>query len=71
MTRWYASRVDPLRLDDLARARATPPGERARQTLEAMRTGIRLKRASLRLLHPSKPPEEIEALLQRWLERDD
>jgi hypothetical protein len=63
--------MDPLRLDDIERARATPPSERARQTLAAMRTGIVLKRASLRVRFPSATPEEIDELLQRWLERDD
>ena len=63
--------MDPLREDDVARARATSPEERARQTLEVMRTGIRLKRASLSTRYPSKAPEEIDALLQRWLERDE
>jgi hypothetical protein len=63
--------VDPLRRDDIERARATPPEERAKQALEAMRTGIRLKRASLAARHPNESPEEIEARLQRWLERDE
>jgi hypothetical protein len=63
--------MDPLRREDIERARATTPEERARQTLEAMRTGIRLKRAALRTRSPSATSEEIEAQLQRWLERDD
>ena len=63
-------RVDPLRSDDIERARATSPEERARQALEMMRTGIRLKRAALAVRHPSCSPEELDALLQRWLERD-
>jgi hypothetical protein len=63
--------VDPLRSDDLARARAASPEERARDALSAMRTGIRLKEAALRLRNPSASDEEIEAMLCRWLERDD
>jgi len=63
--------MDPLRRDDLERARATPAEERARQTLEVMRSGFRLKRAALRTRFPSASPEEIDALFQRWLERDD
>jgi hypothetical protein len=59
--------VDPLRRDDLERARATSPEERARQALEAMRTGIRLKRAGLRVRFPEASPEEIEDHLARWL----
>jgi hypothetical protein len=31
--------MDALRRDDIERARATPPEEKARQALEAMRTG--------------------------------
>jgi phosphohistidine phosphatase SixA len=63
--------MDPLRLDDIQRARATSPEERARQTLEAMRTGIRFKRAALEVRFPSATSAEIDSLLQRWLERDD
>jgi hypothetical protein len=52
--------------------RTTPPAEKARQAFDLMRTGIRLKRAALRARHPDAPPEEIESLLQAWLdERDD
>jgi hypothetical protein len=69
--RWYDCYVDRLRQDDLNRARATPPGERARQALEAMRTGIRLKKAALRARFPDAPEDEIEQRLRRWLERDD
>jgi hypothetical protein len=61
--------VDPLRRDDIERARATPPEARARQALDAAATGIRLKRAGLVARHPKATPEEIDALLQLWLER--
>jgi hypothetical protein len=61
--------MDPLRRDDIERARATPPEERAKQALEAMRTGIRLKRAALRARHPQAPAEQIEELLRAWLAR--
>jgi len=63
--------MDPLRRDDIERARATSPEEKARQTLEAMRTGFRLKRAALQTRFPAATPEEIERLFQRWLERLD
>jgi hypothetical protein len=63
--------MDRLRRDDIERARATPPEERARQALEAMRTGIRLKRAALIARYPDALAEEIDARLQRWLERDE
>jgi hypothetical protein len=62
--------MDRLRQDDVERARATPPAERARQALEAMRTGIRLKRAALRTRFPGAADHEIEERLRRWLERD-
>ena len=63
--------ADPLHEDDVALARRTTPTERARQTLDLMRTGYRLKRAALRARYPRAPEEEIEALFQRWLESDD
>ncbi len=63
--------MDPLTRDDIERARTTPPEEKARQALEMMRTGIRLKRAGLRARHPHVSAEEIELRLQRWLERDE
>ena len=63
--------MDALRRDDIERARATPPEEKARQALEAMRTGIRLKRAALRARDPEASSEEIERRLQLWLERNE
>ena len=60
--------VDRLRALDIERARTTSPEEKARQAFEAMRTGIRLKRAGLRARHPEATTEEIEELLHRWLE---
>lgn len=64
------SLVDPLRRDDVERARATSPEERARQAFDAMRTGVRLKRAALRARDPGASGEEIEARVRRWLERN-
>jgi hypothetical protein len=63
--------VDPLRRDDIERARATTAEEKARQTLEMMRTGFRLKRAGLRARHPAATEGELDAMLQRWLDRDE
>jgi len=62
--------MDPLRHDDLERARRTPPEERAMQALELMRTGIRLKRIALRERFPEASEAEIEQRLRRWLARD-
>jgi hypothetical protein len=63
--------MDRLRLDDIERARSTPPGEKLSQALEMMAAGIRLKRAALRSRHPRSSDEEIDAMLQRWLESDE
>jgi kynureninase len=63
--------VDALRRDDIERARAASPEEKARQAFDAMRTGIRLKRAALRERDPQATAEQIEQRLQRWLERDE
>lgn len=63
--------MDPLRQDDLERARNTPPAMKLREALEAMATGIRLKRVSLRRRHPNASEEALDAMLRAWLERDD
>jgi hypothetical protein len=63
--------VDPLRRDDIERARRTPPDERTRQALEAMRTGIRLKQMALRARFPEESEAQLEARLRRWLARDE
>jgi len=66
--------MEPLRRDDIALALAAARGVagRARATaLDAVDTGIRLKRAALRARAPNVTEEEIDAQLQRWLERDE
>ncbi len=63
--------MDALRQDAIEMARRTTPEERARQTLEMMRAGFRLKRAALRARHPAESEAEIDARFQRWLEADD
>jgi hypothetical protein len=62
--------MDVLRRDDIELARRTPAGERARQALEMMRTGFRLKRAALRAHHRDESEEQIDARFRLWLERD-
>jgi hypothetical protein len=62
--------VDPLRKDDVAEMHAASPEEKARQAFDLMRTGIRLKRASLRERHPDATDEEIDAMLREWLESE-
>ena len=62
---------DPLRDDDAALARATPPEERARQAFAAFRTGVCLKRAALRERFPGAAEQEIDRLLEAWLLSDD
>jgi hypothetical protein len=63
--------MDALRRDDVERARRTPAAVRARQALAAMRTGIALRRQALRARHPGASEREIDALLRRWLARDE
>lgn len=63
--------MDPLRRDDVERARETPPGEKLSQALEMMAAGIRLKRAALEARHPGATDDEIDLLVRAWLENDD
>lgn len=62
--------MDALRRESLERARRTPCEVKAVQALEAMRTGIRLRRADLRLRHPEASDAELEERLRAWLLRD-
>ena len=62
--------VDSLREDDIAKALALSPSEKARQTLEMVRTGIALKRAALRAKSPDLSSDEIDRRLAAWLARD-
>jgi hypothetical protein len=63
--------VDPIRADDVEDMRRMGAEEKAKLALDLMRTGIRLKRAALRERHPGATEDEIEALLQAWLDADD
>ena len=63
--------MDPMRRDDIERARRTPPGEKALQTFDLMATGIVLYRAGLRARYPGESEQEIEARVREWLRRDD
>jgi len=67
----YDEDMDVLRRDDLEVARRTSPGERARQALELMEVGFRLKRAALRARHPTESGDQLEARFRTWLEGDD
>jgi hypothetical protein len=60
-----------LRRDEIELARRTPPGDRARQALDAMRVGFRLKRAALRVRHPDESEEQIAERFLRWLAGDE
>jgi hypothetical protein len=42
-------------------------GERFQTTLDLWATGVVLQRQALRRQHPEASPQEIEALLNRWL----
>ena len=63
--------MDRLRADDIEQARSEPPGERLHRALEMMAQGIEIKRANLRRQHPTRTADEIQALLERWLSRED
>ena len=67
----YDKAMDRLLRDDLEVARKTTPEERARQALDLMQAGFRLKMASLRTRYPSDSEGQIEARFRSWLERDD
>jgi hypothetical protein len=67
----YPTYMDQLRADDIARARQTPPAEKLLQALDLMATGIEIQRANFRRRHPEESDAEIEARLQRWLDRVD
>jgi len=62
--------VDSLRRDDIDRARRASHAERAAQAFEAMRVGIRLRRAALRARYPEASETEVEGYLRSWLARD-
>jgi len=63
--------VDPLRKLDVEEMRRASPSEKAAQTLDAMRTGIRLKRVALRTRHPTASEAEIDAMFDTWLAGSD
>jgi hypothetical protein len=59
--------MDSLRLDDILRARTTPPSVKLREALEAMDLGIGIKRASLTRRFPNASEAELAAHLHAWL----
>ncbi|MGH7437696.1 MAG: hypothetical protein ACRENE_18620 [Polyangiaceae bacterium] len=63
--------MDALRRDDLESSRRTSPGVRARQALDLMQTGFRLKRAALRARFPRESDHQIDERFRSWLESDD
>ncbi|MBC8071315.1 MAG: hypothetical protein IAG13_23520 [Deltaproteobacteria bacterium] len=63
--------MDPLRADDIARARAASPAQKLMQALEMMGTGFELKRASLRTRFPLATEEEIADMFSKWLAYDE
>jgi hypothetical protein len=62
--------VDPLRKEAIERVLRTPMQERVRQTFEAARLGIRLRRAALRAQNPQATEQEIDSALREWLQRE-
>ncbi len=63
--------LDPLRRDDVERARRTPPEERARQAIEMVDLGFRMQEAALRRRFPAAPEDEIDRRRRLWLARDE
>lgn len=63
--------MDPLRRDDIERARRMTPSEKAVLAFDLMATGIALRRAGLRARMPEATEEEVDAALARWLRRRD
>lgn len=62
--------MDPIRQDDVAWVKQTPPAEKLSAALKMMRFGIRLKRSALVASHPEAEEAEVDAMLQAWLETD-
>ena len=54
-------------MDDIERARSTPPGEKLRQALELMQLGIDLQRRRLRAAAPTASEQELDARLLAWM----
>lgn len=63
--------MDPLRREDIERGRARTLQESAKLAFEAFRTGVWLERAALRARHPEATEQELDDMIQRWLERVD
>ncbi len=59
--------MDPLRQDDIERARSTSEEERGRQALAMADLGIAMKRARLRAEDLSASEDEINERLSAWL----
>lgn len=64
-------KMDALRQQDIAAARAVSPAEKLRQALELMTVGIELKRANLARSLPGASEQELANALAAWLESDD
>lgn len=68
---WYAlAPVDPLRKDDIERARRMAPEERMRAVLAAVNAGVRIRLAALRAKRPEATEHELSVALREWL-RDE
>ena len=63
--------MDPLRRDDIERARKATPEEKAAQALDMVDAAIWLKRTGLRARYPSESEAEIDRRLRDWLLSDE
>ena len=66
----YNEAVVPIRQDDVAWVKQTPPAEKLAVALKMMRLGIRLKRSALVASHPGADEAEVDSMLQAWLDTD-
>jgi hypothetical protein len=69
--RRYNQAMDPLRRDDIERARKATPEEKAAQALDMADAALWLKRAGLRARYPQESDSQIEQRLRDWLLKDE
>jgi hypothetical protein len=64
------TKMDALEAHDREQALRLDPAAKLVQALEVMRTGIRLKRSTLRRQNPEADEADIERRLAEWLRSD-
>jgi hypothetical protein len=61
--------MDPLLAEAIARHQLESPADRLREALQVMSDGFALKLANLRRQNTGATTEELQSLLQAWIER--